>query len=170
MIEWEMRNELMEKGAPKMNKENSKLFKIFPVETDRNHEDKSGEKSVIQRNWQSDKSGRYFAANLSVTELKLALAKERVKLEKVALKEEGDFIIYRYKDRPLIKLNRKDGQFYSLASEVEQHGKESVQHQAHIVLNVLKLNGLSNAAIGKPVFPSSARHILSQLKTYKQGT
>ena len=160
----------MEKGNPKIKKENVKLSKILPVETDRTHEDKSGEKSVVKRSWQSDKSGRFFAANLSVAQLKSALAKERVKIEKVDVKEEGDFIVYRYKDRPLIKLNRKDGQFYSLASEFEQHGKESIQHQTHIVLNVLKINGLSNATIGKPVFSSSARQVLSRLKTYKQNT
>ncbi len=140
------------------------LVKIVPVETDRNDK----EKKLTRRQWQPDKFGRFFPATLSIAQLIPILDKERVKLENLMLKEEGASIIYRYKGRPLLKLNRGDGQFYSLSSEIEEYGEESVQHQAHIVMNMLKTSGLSKAAIGKPVFTSSARQLLGQLRTYKK--
>jgi hypothetical protein len=162
----------MESGnlKAKKNQPNAKLVRILPVETNENHEDKSGEKRVIHREWQPGRSGRYFPANLSAEKLKPILAKARVKVENVLLKDEGEFIVYRYKGRPLIRLNLKDGQFYSPVSEIEECGRDSVQHQAHIVLDVLKKSGFSNASMGRQVFQSSTRQVLSKLKTYTQDS
>ena len=144
----------MESGnlKAKRNQPDVKLVRILPVETNDNREGKVGEKRVIHREWQPDRSGRYFPANLTAEKLKPILAKARVKVENVLLKDEGEFIVYRYKGRSLIRLNLKDGQFYSPASEIEECGRDSVQHQAHIVLDVLKKSGFSNATIGRQVF------------------
>jgi hypothetical protein len=156
-----------------MGKENSKveekvnrLVRISPVETDRTHKDKDGKLQTMQRLWMPDRSGRYFPPGLSVDQLKQILSKTRVKVENVLLKAEGDFIIYQYQGRPLIRLNLKDGQFYSPISVVEEHGKDLVQQQAHIVLDKLKETKLSNATMGKASSSSSARQILNKLKTY----
>jgi hypothetical protein len=154
----------MGSGDLKSQKKELGFVRIIPVETDRNEK----EKKLTQRHWQPDKFGRFIPATLSIGQLKPILVKERVKLENLSLKEEGDSIIYKYKGRPLLKLNRGDGQFYSLPSEIGEYGEESVQHQAHIVMNMLKTNGLTKAAIGKPVFTSSARQLLGQLKSYKK--
>jgi hypothetical protein len=161
----------MESGNVKAKKpeNDSRLTRFVPMETDINYRDKFGKKMLMQRLWQPDKTGRYFQPNLTSEKLKPVLAKARVKLENLELKDEGDFIVYSYKTRPLIKLNLKEGQFYSPFSECETYGKEAVQHQAHIVMDILKTNGLSNAVIGKPTFPSSARNVLSKLKTYSKA-
>ncbi len=124
----------------------------------------------MQRHWQPDKFGRFFPETLTIIQLKPILVKERVKLENLLLKEEGESIIYQYKGRPLLKLNRADGQFYSLRSEVEKYGEESVNHQAHIVVDMLKTSGLSKAVNSKPVVTSSARQLLGQLKSYKKDS
>ena len=153
----------MSGGNLKSQKKELGLVKIVPVETDRN--DKA--KKLMRRHWQPDKFGRFFPATLSIEQLKPVLIKERVKLENLFLKEEGDSIVYRYKGRPLLRLNRVDGQFYSLPSEIEEYGEESVNHQAHMVMDMLKSSGLSKVVTGKPVFTSSARQLLGQLKTYK---
>ncbi len=147
-----------------------KVTRIVPIQLDLEDKGKSGEKRASYRQWQPDRSGRYFPASLSAEKLKPILAKAKVKVENVWLKDEGDFIIYKYKGRPLIQLYLKDGQFYSPASEIEEHGRNLVQHQAHIVVDVLKKSGLSNAAIGKQVFQSSARQVLSKLKTYSKDS
>ncbi|MFA5366003.1 MAG: hypothetical protein WC325_12540, partial [Candidatus Bathyarchaeia archaeon] len=60
--------------------------------------------------------------------------------------------------------------FYSPASEIEAFGKEAVQQQAHIVLNILKEYGLSGAMRGREVFATSVRQLLGRLETYKQGS
>jgi hypothetical protein len=142
----------------------SKLVRVVPVETYRNEK----ERRLVQRQWQQDKFGRFFPVTLSIDQLKPILVKARVKMEKLSLKEEDDSIVYHYKGRPMLKLNRKDGQFYSLPSEIEEYGEEAVQHQAHIVLDMLKTSGLSKAGTGKSVVTSSARQILGQLRTYKK--
>jgi len=144
------------------------LVRIVPVETDKDCKDKSGEKKQMNRHWQADKLGRFFAANLTSQQLKPSLVKARVKMENLLLKDEGDFIVYMYKGRPMIKLNVKEGQFYAPASVVEEFGKEAVQHQAHIVLDILKTNRLSNALRGKETYQSNARQLLSHLKTYNK--
>ncbi len=153
-----------------LKEKTSSLVRITPVETDPNHKDKFGKKRPMTRQWQPDKTGRFFPANLSVAQLKPILEKAKVKLENVLLKDEGDFIVYRYKGRPLIELNVKNGQFYSLASEIDEYGREAVQQQAHIVLDVLKTYGFSGAMRGREVFASSARQLLGRLETYKQGS
>jgi hypothetical protein len=84
------------------------------------------------------------------------------------MQKEGDFIVYHYKGRPLIKLNLKDGHFYAPSFEIEEFTKEAVQQQAHMLLDNLKKAGLTGAVIGKPVYPSSARQVLGQLKSYKK--
>jgi hypothetical protein len=152
----------------KITKDNSILVKISPIETDKEYKDKFGEKKQMSRHWQLDKAGRFFAANLTAQQLKPALAKARVKLENLLLKDEGDFIVYMYKSRPLIKLNVKEGQFYAPISTMAEFDKEDVQQQAHIVLEILKNNGLSNALRGKENLQSNARQLLSKLKTYKE--
>lgn len=152
----------------KAEEQSKHLVRILPVETDRTHKAKDGKERLMQRQWASDKSGRFFPANLSAEQFKQILEKTRVKLENLLLKAEGDFIVYRYKGRPLIRLNLRDGQFYSPASVVEEYGKELVQQQAHIVLDKLRECKFSNAVIGKAVYPSSARQVLNQLKTYNQ--
>lgn len=153
-----------------LKEKTSSLVRITPVETDQNHKDKFGKKTPVTRQWQPDKTGRFFRTNLSTGQLKPILEKAKVKLENLLLKEEGDFIVYRYKSRPLIELNVKNGQFYSLASEIEAYGREAVQHQAHMVLDILKQSGFSGAMKGREVYPSSARQLLGQLKTYKQDS
>jgi hypothetical protein len=154
-------NSKPKEGAPK-------LVRILPVETQTDPKDKTGQRILMQRHWQADKMGRFFAANLSPTQLKPALVKARVKLEKLSLKEDGDCLVYQYKGRPLIMLNRKDGLFYSLPSELTQFGQAAVEHQAHIVLELLKQNGLSNATAGRAVQMSSDRAVLSQLRSYQK--
>ncbi len=144
--------------------------RIAPVETDHNHKDKFGKKRVMTRQWRPDKFGRFFSASLSVVQLKPILEKAKVKLENLSLKDEGDCIVYQYKGRPLIELNRKNGQFYSLASEIKEFGKEAVQQQAHIVLNILKEYGLSGATRGREVFATSVRQLLGRLETYKRDS
>lgn len=144
-----------------------KLVRIVPVETEKEHRSSTGEKRLMQRQWQPDKFGRFFPTNLSVEKIKPTLVKARVKMENLTLTEDTEFITYQYKGRPKIKLNLEDGQFYALASEIKEHGKEAAQQQAHMLLENLKQAGLSGAVIGKPIFPSSARQVLGQLKTYK---
>ncbi len=144
------------------------LVRIVPVETDKGCKDKSGEKKQMSRHWQADKLGRFFTANLTSQQLKPGLIKARVKMENLLLKDENGFIVYMYKGRPMIKLNVKEGQFYAPASVVEEFGKEAVQHQAHIILDILKTNGLSNAQRGKETYRSNARQLLSHLKTYNK--
>ena len=153
----------MEKHSTKPRKPDGKVVRIVPIEIERDNK----RKIVFTRQWQTDKAGRFFGVNVSVEKLKPLLAKVKVKLEKVTLKEDGDFLVYGYSGKPLIELNRKDGQFYSSASEFEAYGKEAVSQQAHIVLNLLKANGFSNATTGKPVYPSSARQVLGKLRTYQ---
>jgi hypothetical protein len=155
----------MENDAQKarMEEQDKHLFRIVPVETDRTQKD-----TVTQRQWTADRSGRFFPANLSVEQMKQALANGRVKTENLLLKVDGDCIVYRYKGRPLIRLNLKDGQFYAPASVLEEYGKELVQHQANIVVEKLREGRLSGAAPGKTVHASSARDLLSKLKTYKE--
>jgi hypothetical protein len=145
-----------------------KTVKIIPIETDREYKDVSGEKRLMQRQWQPDKFGRFFPANLTPEQIKPVLFKARVKIENLRLEKEADFIVYQYKGRPLLKLNLKDGSFYAPSSEIEEHTKEAVQQQAHMLLENLKKAGLSGAVIGKPIFPSSARQVLGHLKTYKK--
>ncbi len=144
-----------------------RLVRVLPVETDREHREASGEKRPMQRHWHPDKFGRFFPNTLTVEQIRPVLVAARVKMEKLTLQREGDLIIYHYKDRPLLKLHLKDGQFYAPNTEIAQHGEEAVQHQAHIVLDNLKKAGITGAVIGKPVYPASARHVLGQLKTYK---
>ncbi len=153
----------MEKKGLNRKNTNVRDVRIIPTETKR---DTRGNVLFV-REWETDKSARFFSANISSEKLKSLLAKARVKLEKVNLAEEGDFMIYGYAGKPSVKLNRRDGQFYSLASEMETFGKELVQQQAHIVLNLLKISGLSNALEGKPVYASSARQVLGKLRTYQ---
>jgi hypothetical protein len=153
-------------GDLKSPKKELGFVRIVPVETDRNDK----EKKLMQKHWQPDKFGRFFPETLTIEQLKPILVKERVKMENLSLKEEGDSIIYRYKGRPLLRLNRADGQFYSLPSEIKEYGEESVNHQAHIVMDMLKTSGLSKAATGKSVVTSSARQLLGQLKSYKKDS
>ena len=149
-------------------KSQDSLVKVIPVETEKEYRDKFGKKTQMNRHWQSEKSGRFFAANLKAEQLKPGLIKARVKLENLLLNDEGDFISYMYKSRPMIKLNVKEGQFYTPASAIEEFGKEAVQHQAHIILDILKNNGLSNAQRGKEMLQSNARQTLSNLKSYNK--
>jgi hypothetical protein len=144
-----------------------KLVRVFPAETQFDPKDKSGRKVLMQRCWEADKFGRFFPSTLTTQQLLDAVAKTKVKLPNLEILEESDFIVYQYKGRPLISLNRKDGQFCCAASDIEEFGREAVQHQAHIVVNILKTHGLSGAVIGKPVYSSSARNVLGGLKTYK---
>jgi hypothetical protein len=144
------------------------LVRIVPIEVDKESKDKLGEKRVMNRHWQADKLGRFFVTNLNLQQLKTSLIKARVKMENLLLKEENGVIVYMYKGRPMIRLNIKEGQFYTSAATVEEFGKEAVQHQAHIVLDILKTNGLSHAQRGKETFQSNARQLLSHLKTYNK--
>jgi hypothetical protein len=155
----------MENDAQKarIEEQDKHLLRIIPVETDRTQKD-----TVTQRQWAADRSGRFFPANLSVDQMKQALLKGKVKTENLLLKVDSDYIVYRYKGRPLIRLNLKDGQFYAPASVLEEYGKELVQHQANIVVEKLREDRLSGAAPGKIVHASSARDVLSKLKTYKE--
>jgi hypothetical protein len=142
----------------------NKIVKVVPVETERNDK----EKKFVKRQWQPDKFGRFFPVNLSIEQMKPVLIQARVKMEKLSLKNEEDSIVYHYKGRPMLRLNLKDGQFYSLTSEIEEYGEEAVQHQAHIIMDMLKTSGLSKAGTGKSVVTSSARQVLGQLRTYKK--
>jgi len=144
------------------------LVKIAPTETEKNFKDKFGEKRQMSRHWQPDKSGRLFNSNLTAQQVKSVLSKTKVKLENVLLKDEGDYIIYMYKGRPQLRLSAKEGQFYAPISVVEEFGKEAVQQQAHIVLDILRTHGLSNAVRGKETFQANARQLLGKLKTYKE--
>jgi hypothetical protein len=153
----------MEKKGVDRKNTSGRDVRIIPTETKR---ETKGNVLYI-REWEADKSARFFSAIISSEKLKSIFAKARVKLEKVTLGEEGDFVVYGYAGKPSVKLNRRDGQFYSLTSEIETFGKELVQQQAHIVLNLLKTNGLSNALEGKPVYVSSARQVLGKLRTYQ---
>ena len=149
-------------------KENeSVLVRILPMEVNITRTDKFGKKGLTHRSWQTDKTGRFFPSNLTAEGLKPVLAKARVKVENLLLQDDGDFIVYQYKGRPRIMLNLKNGQFYSLSSVIEEFTKDSVQQQAHIVLDILKKYEVSNAVRGKTIFPSSARQLFSKLKTYK---
>jgi hypothetical protein len=153
------------KGKEKENE--SVLVRILPIETNITNTDKFGKKGLMHRPWQTDKTGRFFPSNLTAEGLKPVLAKARVKVENLLLQDDGAFIVYQYKGRPRIMLNLKNGQFYSLSSVIEEFSKDSVQQQAHIVLDILKKYEVSNAVRGKTVFPSSARQLFSKLKTYK---
>ncbi len=146
----------------KTQEQETHLVRTIPVETDRTG------KEITQRTWTADKQGRFFPTNLTMEQLRQALAKTKVKMENVLLKADGEFLVYRYKGRPLIRLCLKDGQFYAPASVVEEFGKELVQHQAHMVLEKLRECRLSNAVVGKAVAVSSARDVLSKLKSYSK--
>lgn len=144
------------------------FVRILPLEVIADSTDKAGEKRVLTRQWHSDKSGRFFSASLSTAQLKPALTKSKVKLENVSLNSEAGFICYRYKGRPLIKLNLNNGQFYALKVEIDLFGKESVQNQSNILLNVLTQNGLSAATKRHEFYGANSRQILKQLKTYQK--
>jgi hypothetical protein len=159
-------NNTISKGQKELKDDT--LVRIVPLEVDKESKDKLGEKRVMNRHWQADKLGRFFTTNLNLQQLKSSLIKARVKMENLLLKEENEVIVYMYKGRPMIRLNIKDGQFYTSAAVVEEFGKESVQHQAHIVLDILKTNGLSHAQRGKETYQSNARQLLSNLKTYSK--
>ena len=149
-------------------KDETKLVRIVPVETDREHKDASGEKRLAQRHWQPDRFGRFFPSTLTVEQIKPVLSQARVKMENLVLQKQGDFIIYQYKGRPKIELNLKDGLFYAHSSEIEVFTREAVEHQAHMLLDNLKKAGLSGAVVGKTVFGTSARQVLGHLKSYKE--
>jgi len=148
----------------------TKLVRIVPVETDREHKDASGEKRLAQRHWQPDRFGRFFPATLTLEQIKPVLEQARVKMENLHLQKQGDVIMYHYKGRPQIALNLKDGLFYAPSSQIDQYSREAVEHQAHMLLFNLKNAGLSGAIIGKMVFGSSARQVLGHLKTYKKDS
>lgn len=124
---------------------------------------------LYTRQWESNKSGRFFSATVTTQKLTLLLEKAKVKMPKVTLREEGTCLIYGYEAKPTLWLNRANGQFYALASEAESFGEAAVQHQAHIVLNLLKTGGFSNAILCKAVYSSSARQVLGKLRTYQSG-
>jgi hypothetical protein len=146
----------------------TKLVRIVPVETDREHKDALGEKRLTQRHWHPDRFGRFFPSNLTVEQIRPVLAQARVRMENLFLQKQGDFIVYQYKSRPQIRLNLKDGLFYAPSSEIGVYTREAVEQQAHMLLDNLKKAGLSGAVIGKTVFGSSARQVLGHLKTYKE--
>ncbi len=149
-----------------MDPKRDKIVRIIPTEIGK---DEKG-RTLFTRQWQADKASRYFGFDVSVENLKPLLAKARVKLEKVSFQEEGDLLIYGYAGRPLLMLCRKDGLFYSPASEVETYGEGAVQHQAHIFLNLLKANGMTKATQGKALHSLSVRQVLGKLKSYGSGT
>jgi hypothetical protein len=150
-----------------MNEVHPKLKRIIPVHTDRNKKTKN----IILSRWQADKFGRFFSSDLSAEKLKPILLRERVKLQNLFLKEEDEYLVYKYKDRPMLTLNRNDGQFYSPYLEIEQYGLESVQNQAHIIMEMLKKAAQTAAKIERINTNSSAKALLNQLKTYncKEG-
>ncbi|MCW4005483.1 MAG: hypothetical protein NWF04_02630 [Candidatus Bathyarchaeota archaeon] len=151
-----------------MDEQSNRQVRVFPVETRRGCKDKSGNKITLTRQWQPDRTGRFFPNNLSVTQLKTALAKSKVKTENVQLTTQDNCIVYRYTGRPLILFNLKNGHFYTLTTELDTHGKEALQQQAHILTNILKQNKLTNATQTGTTPKTNARKTLNQLKTYKK--
>ncbi|MGF3522004.1 MAG: hypothetical protein ACQXXJ_02780 [Candidatus Bathyarchaeia archaeon] len=150
------------------NSEAESFARILPLEVISDSSGKTGGKRALTRQWQADKSGRFFSTNLSGEQLKTALTKAKVKLENVSLNSEAGFICYHYKGKPLIKLNLNNGQFYALKSEIDLFGKEAVQNQANILLNVLKQNGFSTAT-KRPAFSgANSKQTLKQLETYQK--
>jgi len=160
---WRLENSVGQRMA-----DDTKLVRIVPIETDRQHKDSSGEKRLMQRHWQPDRFGRFFPDTLKVEQIKTVLVQARVRMENLFLQKQGDFIIYQYKGRPQLRLNLGDGLFYALSSDVETYGQESVEQQAHMLLLNLKNGGLSYAVIGRTVYGSSVREVLGHLKTYKK--
>jgi hypothetical protein len=148
--------------AETASKNNFALKRILPVQTEKNEK----EKRLLQRRWQADRHGRFFPIDLSAGQLKKALENSRVKLQNFNLHENEEYLIYKYKDRPTLILNRKDGQFYSPNSEIKLYGQTSVQNQAHLIIHVLKKSMLTSAKIEKASSISSAKQVLGKLKTY----
>jgi hypothetical protein len=144
-----------------------KLVRIYPSEVQFDPKDKLNRKVISEKRWETDKFGRFFNSPISIMQIYDVVAKTKVKLQNLVLSEKGDLIVYQYKGRPMISLNRTDGQFYAAASDIELVGKSAVEHQAHIILEILKTHGLSAAVIGKSVHSPSARNLLGNLKTYK---
>jgi hypothetical protein len=154
-------------GVASTKQIHDKVVRVYPTEVKFDPKDKSGRKVLSERCWETDKFGRFFASKLTAKQLYDVVTKTRIKLPNLALFEEGDLIMYQYKGRPMIRLSRGDGQFYAAASEIELFGKPAVEHQAHMVLEMLKTHSLSDSSMGKPVHLTSARNMLSNLKTYK---
>jgi hypothetical protein len=146
---------------------NDRLVRIYPVEIEFDPKDKFCRKVISEKHWEADKFGRFFESTLTLKLLLEVVAKTQVKIQNLMLSEKDNFIIYQYKGRPMIALNRSDGLFYTEASTIELLGKPSVEHQANIVLKMLKASGLSNAVIGKCFHSASARNVLGNLKSYK---
>ncbi len=146
----------------------SKAVKIYPAEVEFDPKDKAHRKVLAIHNWTADKFGHFFPATLTQKQLLDVISKTALKLPNLTLKEESGFLSYHYKGRPILMLNLKEGQFYSPASEVEAYGKEAVQHQAHIVVDMLKHAGLSTAVKGKEVAQANTRQLLSHLKSYNK--
>ena len=113
------------------------LVKIIPVQTDRHHRDLSGAEKLMKRRWKPV-VGRYFSKNLTAKKLIETLKEANVNPDNFLVMEHEGFIAYRYKDKPLIALNIKDGQFYTTQQMIESHGLDYVQQQAYIIVEILK--------------------------------
>lgn len=150
-----------------INSASQSFVRVLPLEVIVDSAGKAGGKRTLTRQWQADKSGRFFS-NLSVEQLEAALNKAKVKLENVSLSSETCFICYRYKGKPLIKLNLSNGQFYALKAEIDLFGKETVQNQANMLLSVLRQNGFSTATKRPEFSGANSRQILKQLETYQK--
>ncbi len=144
-----------------------KTVRIYPVEVEFDPKDKTGRKVLSTHSWTADKFGRFFPSTLTQNQLLDVISKTKLKLPNLTLKNEGECIFYQYKGRPLLKLNLKEGQFYASAAEVDRYGKEAVQHQAHIVVDMLKHASLSGAVKGKEVAQANTRQLLNHLKSYR---
>lgn len=111
-----------------------------------------GIERLMKRRWKPV-AGRYFAKDLTVKKLKEALIKANVDPDNFSVEERTGFIIYQYKDKPLIALNVVDGQFYTTQQMLEEYGIDYAQQQAYIIVEILKKHGLSPAVRGKAKFP-----------------
>lgn len=51
--------------------------------------------------------------------------------------EIGSFIVYQYPDKPLVAIDREDGNFYTTRETLEDFDIKEVRHQASILLRIL---------------------------------
>ncbi len=122
------------------------FVEIQPVQTDRKHRRLlSGE--VITRIIEfTPYNKRYFSKHLTFHRFKKVLEKSNVIMSNISLiRNPNDMIIYQYRDKPLIALDLKNGRFYTTKGTLKHYDLELIQHQAYIILSILRKHGYSKA-------------------------
>lgn len=122
------------------------FVEVKPVQTDRKHRTLVFGDVITRIKEFAPYNGRYFSKHLTFHRFKKILEKSNVNMSNVSLiRNPNDMIIYQYENKPLIALDLKDGRFYTTKGTLEHYDLELIQHQAYIVLSILRKHGYSKA-------------------------